>query len=193
MNRFNSTIKQKTCKCGCHRMPTISCGGYNYICAPAEIKEKLGTRKALNDKNRAKRAEISRKIHLAANGTKSEIKSNVGAAMNPQSQIWAWFVERRKEMTNTCLECGRGTQRSNDKFFHWQICHIVPKSLVPSVATHKHNWVELCWLHHQTFDSSFDKAASMMCFGEVKQKFQLFKHLIPPEELRKINPNLLSE
>lgn len=103
-----------------------------------------------------------------------------------------WFLDRRKEMQNVCIECGKGTNRDSDKYFKWSICHIAPKALIKSVATNENNWVELCWLHHQEFDSTFDKAAAMQCFGEIKQKFQLFKHLIPPQEMRKINPYLLT-
>ena len=94
-------------------------------------------------------------------------------------------------MTGVCTECGKTTSKHNDKYYKWSICHIVPKSLIKSVATNEFNWIELCQQHHQEYDNTFDRAAAMMCFGEVKQKFQLFKHLIPPEELRKVNPHLL--
>lgn len=103
-----------------------------------------------------------------------------------------WFKERRREMQNVCTECGNKTNRDSDKYYKWSIAHIVPKARIPSVKTDDNNWVELCWLHHQEFDSTFDKAAAMQCFPEVKQKFQLFKNLIPPQELRKVNPHLLT-
>ena len=103
-----------------------------------------------------------------------------------------WFRERRKEMTGVCIECGKTTCKGDDKYYRWSICHVVPKSLIKSVATNEFNFVELCQQHHQEYDNTFDKAAAMMCFGEVKQKFQLFKHLIPPQEMRKINPHLLN-
>lgn len=103
-----------------------------------------------------------------------------------------WFKERRKEMTGVCTECGKTTSKNNDKYYKWSICHIVPKSLVRSVATNPCNWIELCQQHHQEYDNTFDKAAAMMCFGEIKHKFQLFAHWIPIEELRKVNPHLLT-
>lgn len=104
----------------------------------------------------------------------------------------AWFKERRKEMVGVCTECGKTTSKNNDKYYKWSICHIVPKSLIPSVATNEYNWIELCQQHHQEFDNTFDRAAAMMCFGEVKMKFQIFQKLIPPQELRKVNPHLLT-
>lgn len=187
-----SSIRRKKCKCSefCDKWPTMGWGGYFMSHAPQELRDKQ-TKKEVERRNKAKRSQISRNLHKQVDIKENILSANGGAVIHPQSQQWAWFVERRKEMQNICCECGRGTQRGNDKYFHWQIAHIVPKGLVPSVATHEYNWIELCWLHHQTFDSTFDKAAQMMCFSEVYLKFQLFKHLIPPHELRKINPHLL--
>lgn len=193
MNRYNSTITIKPCKCGCGKPKKLGLEGYATLnCMPEELraKSKYNTKNTLARANKAKLNQISRQLHKDKENKES---GNHKAVLHPQSKQWEWFAERRKEMANCCTECGRCTQKANDKFFHWQICHIVPKSLVPSVATNEYNWVELCWLHHQEFDSTFEKASKMMCFGEVKQKFQLFKHLIPPEELRKVNPNLLND
>ena len=118
--------------------------------------------------------------------TEPEVKAGKDYA-----ELDRWFKDRRKEMVGVCTECGKTTSKHNDKYYKWSICHIVPKSLIKSVATNEFNWIELCQQHHQEYDNTFDRAAAMMCFGEVKQKFQLFKHLIPPEELRKVNPHLL--
>lgn len=133
------------------------------------------------------------KVNKKLNSLKGtpENKELVEKEKSKRTVIGDWYLDRRKEMCGVCCECGKTTSRGSDKYFTWSICHIVPKSLVPSVATHEHNWIELCQQHHQEFDSTFDKAEKMMCFGEVKQKFQLFKHLIPNEQLRKINPHLL--
>ena len=57
-----STIKKKSCKCGCGKPYTISCNGYNYNCAPADIKEKLGTRKQLSIKNKNARLRAASKL-----------------------------------------------------------------------------------------------------------------------------------
>jgi len=188
-----SSIKRKKCKCSefCEKYPTLGWNGYYMAHAPAELREKQ-TKKQVEKRNKANTAKISRLVHQQANDKGMEISGNLEAPVHPQSTQWAWFVERRAEMKNCCIECGKGTQRGNDKFFYWSIAHIVPKSLVPSVATNEHNWVELCWLHHQEFDSTFEKASKMMCFGEVKEKFKLFKEIIPAHELRKVNPHLLT-
>ena len=182
-----SSIVKKKCKCGkCNHYPTLGFDGYFYLHAPEEIKLRQGDkakRNYQNKVNRQKKSVLSRKLHTA----QGEVESK--QEITPQYQ---WYCDRRVEMTNVCIECGNSTRKAHDKYFTWSICHIVPKSLVPSVAMDENNWVELCWLHHQEFDNTFDKAAAMQCFGEIKQKFQLFKHLIPPQEMRKINPHLLN-
>jgi 5-methylcytosine-specific restriction endonuclease McrA len=184
-----STIVKKKCKCGrCNHYPTLGFDGYFYLHAPEEIKERQGekSKKSVQARiNRQKTAVLSRKLHTVQNEADAKNKPEI----TPQGQ---WYLDRRIEMTNCCIECGAGTRKAHNDYFTWSICHITPKSLVPSVAMDINNWVELCWLHHQEFDNTFDKAAAMQCFPEVKQKFQLFKHLIPPQELRKVNPHLLT-
>lgn len=147
----------------------------------ANEREKL--RRGGNPKTASER--LGRSLRLLA-VTEPEVK-----APKDYGNLRQWFMDRRKDMTGVCIECGKTTCKNDDKYYKWSIAHIVPKSLIKSVATNEWNWVELCQQHHQEYDNTFDRAAAMMCFGEVKQKFQLFKHLIPPEELRKVNPHLL--
>lgn len=183
-----SSIVKKKCKCGCEKYPTISFDGYYYAHAPQEIKNRQGLkakRGYQNKLNKAKANNLSKKV-------KSFAKGEDAFRDGGKTELDKWYDYRRKEMVGCCIECGRGTNKNNDKYFTWSICHIVPKSLVPAVAKHEYNWVELCQLHHQEFDNTFDRAAAMVCFSEVYQKFQLFKHLIPAEQLRKVNPHLLT-
>lgn len=192
MRGFNSTITIKTCKCGCGKPKKLGLEGYATLnCMPSELREKskYNTKNTLARANKAKLRQIERMLHKDKENEKS---GNHEANLKPQGQ-WDWFVERRVDMQDCCIECGKSTQKKNDKYFFWSIAHIAPKKLVPSVATHKDNWVELCWLHHQEFDSTFENAAKMMCFGEVKEKFKLFKDVIPAHELRKVNPYLLTD
>jgi hypothetical protein len=108
----------------------------------------------------------------------------------PDLDLEKWYNERRKEMTGKCCECGKSTNKDNPKYFRWSICHIVPKGLCPSTAVISDNWIELCIDHHTLFDSTFEKASKMKCFELAKRKFSKFKHILPKEELRKVNPEL---
>lgn len=174
-----SSIERKKCKCGdCNKYPSLGYNGYNYSCAPEEIKEKVGSKKDLQIKKQNARKAIS--VKLRAENRK----------VTPISDLELYFRICRHKMTGNCIECGKSTQKKDDTYFFWSIAHICAKSTVPSVALHPENWLELCQQHHQEFDNTFERASKMMCFIEAKRKFQLFKDLIPPEELRKVNPYL---
>jgi len=176
-------ITRKKCKCStdCDKFPTIGYGGYFATHATDELKKKVGTKRQVAVRNRNNRVALSAKLHKAQK------------AANSEQELWYWA--RRYEMVGKCSEngCNEPTNKKDDRYYRWSVCHLVPKSLCPSVATNFYNWIELCWGHHSEFDSTFDKAASMKCFVEAKRKFGLFQHLIPANELRKVNPDLLTE
>lgn len=176
-----STIERKKCKCGCNKYPTMSCFGYNYNCLPQELKEKAGTKKKVQIKNKNARVSAAYKIRKEQRKTDGTEEREL------------WFIMKKHEMTGTCAEpgCKESTNKYHSVYYRWSICHIAPKAYCPSVATHPDNYVELCWQHHSEFDSSFEKAAKMGVFVEAKRKFNLFKHLMPNSELRKVNPYLL--
>lgn len=178
-----STIKRPCCKCGCGKSPTIQFDGWRFDHAPESIKEKVGTKKQAQVKRSNAKKAVSAKLR-ADNRKKDEL----GVTVKEN-----WFLQRRKEMTGICNElgCRNTTNKNNDEFFRWSICHVVPKSIVSSVAYHPENFLELCQSHHEEFDNTFERAFKMKCFGEAKRKFEIFKSLIPPEELRKVNPHLL--
>ena len=177
---YNS-IKRKHCKCSddCKMYPTFGFAGYFSLHAPVEIKDKVSNRRKIYQKSKNARLYTSSKLR------KHE------ALINSKNEKVLWYKERRYEMTGFCLECGKSTNKDNDKYFSWSIAHIVPKSLIKSVAFHPNNFIELCWQHHSDYDSNFEMAKEMGCFEIAKRKFNQFKHLIPNEELRKINPFLL--
>jgi hypothetical protein len=103
---------------------------------------------------------------------------NNGSMYSEDKELENWFLERRKEMCTYCAECGKHTFKNNDKQYKWSICHLLPKSIFESVATHKDNCIFLCWLHHQELDSSWDNAKKMFIWDEVKYKVQSFLHLV---------------
>ena len=184
---YNSTIKRKHCK-GCNdRYPKLGLNGYCSLkCMPEDMATNPKySRSRIIDRNAASLSSLSRKVKSYAK-EKDAVKSPV---IKPQEQ---WYLDRRSEMEGICIECGASTNVRDDKYYRWSVCHIVPKSLVPSVATYEHNWIELCQQHHQEFDNTFERAEKMKCFGEAKMKFKLFQKLIPANELRKVNPNLLT-
>lgn len=178
----------------CHTKPVFGtdkltrigyCKSHQYL--RTDISKETILQKAIKKQRQNVASKTATKLRTIAN-TEEGVK-----APKDYAALDVWFKERRKEMVGVCSECGKQSFKHSDKQYKWSICHITPKSLVPSVATNKFNFIELCWLHHQEFDNTFDKAANMSCFEEVKQKFKLFKNLIPAEELRKVNPHLLKD
>lgn len=137
-----------------------------------------------------KQKEKAKVRSLIQNPKNKVILASKGITVNNDLELF--YLLRKHQMSGICSEgrCTNSTNPDHPKYYRWSICHIVPKALIKSVATNEHNWIELCMGHHGDFDNTFEIASKMQCFAEAKRKFQLFKHLIPPEELRKVNPYL---
>lgn len=172
-----STIINKTCKCGCGKRKTLGYDGYNYACAPEEIKAtvKEKTRKQIKQ---ARQRLQNKVLKLKPVFDEEKIK------------LQLWYLARKHEMCGSCEECGAPTCKGDDKYYRWSVCHIIPKALVPEVATHHMNWIELCQIHHQEYDAGFERAKRMGVFRLIQLKFQKFKHLIPEDKVKWVNPYL---
>jgi len=187
---YGSTIKRKKCKCGnCKCYPTLQYNGWNFKCAPAEIKERVGGRKkaAIKTKNARKAAALKLKKIKREDTPEGNIKEN-------------WFSERRKEMTGVCLFCGGKTEWDNDKTFRNSIAHLLEKKDnfggFPSVAYHPDNWLELCYYNnscHDNFDRhmiTWDMLRDSAEWEFIVSKFKKIEPFIAIAERRNI-PELL--
>lgn len=125
-----------------------------------------------------KEAVAKPKKPIAKVSKKRKLENEKIKTTEVNSEIDRWFIERRKEMTGYCCECGKKSFKEHDKHYKWSLAHIIKKSIFKSVATHPSNFIELCWLHHQEFDSSYENAQKMNCWSIAKQKFDLFKNCI---------------
>ena len=74
MNRYNSSIKIKPCKCGCGKMPKLGYNGYAGVkCMPEELQKKeMFKRSEVLKRQRQYKANLAKKIHEAANDTKKD-------------------------------------------------------------------------------------------------------------------------
>lgn len=111
---------------------------------------------------------------------------------------WEWFLERRPEMTGKCQHCGGETSKFSDEFFYFCVCHILPKSIFPSVATHPLNWIELCFWNNSCHTNSENKSKKfeldkLKCWPEIVRKFKLIYPDVAPSERGKIPEVLLQE
>lgn len=108
--------------------------------------------------------------------------------------IWNWFLERRKEMTGICQNCGGKTEKNNDKTFHFSIAHLLEKSRFKSISNNENNWLELCYYGnscHANFDNKMIDLIDMNCFDTIIQKFVKIYPFIAQEEKRRIPPILI--
>ena len=164
---MNSTIKRKTCKCGCSKMPSMSYNGYFYAHAPQELKDKLELKsKYKKEKKLAKQREQNKIRHLE--------NSQDSIAANKQIELNEWFAARRKQMTGFCKNCGGKSCKDNDKYWKFSIAHILPKSKVKSVATNPLNFIELCFFGnscHTNFDNGILEMQDMKCWKEIQFNF----------------------
>jgi len=175
-----STITRKKCKCGCNRYPTLGYAGYSYSCAPQELKDKIGTKKQVSSRNKAKKNELSRKLH---------IEQNIVSG----AELQRWFEDRRKEMTGKCDNCGCKTSKDNDIYWKFSIAHLLPKAYVKSVRTHPSNWLELCHFGngcHAMMDNNMLDLTDMACWDKIVTRFVEMYPSIAIQERRRI-PNIL--
>lgn len=107
---------------------------------------------------------------------------------------WRWFEERRKEMTGICAHCSGRTSKNNDDYFHFSICHIMPKNHFPSVATNEFNFIELCAFGnncHGNMDNKTLDLTDMNCWSTIVERFCIMYPSIAPKERRRIPQVLL--
>jgi len=110
-----------------------------------------------------------------------------------------WFIDRSKEMTGKCVECGGKSTKGDKTYWKFSICHILPKRIFKSVATHPLNFIELCHFgesHHANFDNlGFEYAKEKMqkAWVVIVARFKVMYPAIAPEERKHIPDVLLQE
>lgn len=97
-----------------------------------------------------------------------------------------FFEDARNKMVGVCqCGCAQKSQKNDDTFYRFCICHIFPKRLFPSIATHPLNWVERTFWggHHTNFDEQgMDKWPMMADFEDIKERFHILAPLLTDEE-----------
>ena len=97
-----------------------------------------------------------------------------------------FFEEMRKRMVGVCqCGCGEKSQKKDDTFYRHCICHIFPKKIFKSIATHRLNWVERTFWggHHTNMDNQgLDKWPLMADWDDIKEKFHQLAPFLTKEE-----------
>lgn len=78
--------------------------------------------------------------------SKIDAEKKANSVEGKESELDLWFAARRLEMTGRCMLCSGKTEKNNDVTYRRSIHHLLDKrkAMFPSVATHEHNWLELC-------------------------------------------------
>jgi len=110
-------------------------------------------------------------------------------------ELLEWFKDRRKEMKGVCQHCSGKTTKEDDTKYHYSIAHLLPKAYFPSVATHKENFIELCFYGnscHTNLDNGALDLIDLHCFDTVIKRFVAMYPAIAKEERRRIPQVLLN-
>ena len=122
-------IKRKKCKCGCTRYPTLGYAGFSYSCAPQEIKDKVGSKKKVAQKNKNARNRTSLLLKKDNDADKSKLLALA-------DKLFGYYIKVRDADENgniTCVCCGNEfnvADKTNDgSGFIVQPLHFVSRSV----------------------------------------------------------------
>jgi hypothetical protein len=105
---------------------------------------------------------------------------------NSDESLDKFFERMRKRMTGVC-QCGGAekTQKDDDTFYRNCICHIFPKRIFKSIATHELNWVERSFwsgCHTNMDNRSIELWKNFADWDDIKEKFHQLVPLLTDEE-----------
>lgn len=97
-----------------------------------------------------------------------------------------FFAEMRKKMVGVCqCGCARKSSKMEDDNFRSSICHIFPKRIFKSIATHPLNWVERnFWegCHGNMDNRSIELWKNFADWDDIKERFHALAPLLTEEE-----------
>lgn len=124
---------------------------------------------------------------------KAKLKQQVRGLVNKQNNmvekktyLSKWFESTRKKLTGTCqCGCSAKSQKNDDMYYKFSCCHLFPKRIFKSIATHPLNYVERAFFggcHSNLDDQSMDKWVNMADWDDMKEKFHELAPLLTDEE-----------
>lgn len=100
-----------------------------------------------------------------------------------------FFESMRKRLTGTCqCGCGQKTQKDDDLYYRFCICHVFPQRLFESIQFHPMVWVERKFFggcHANMDDKSMDLWPNFADWDDIKEKFHLLAPLLTDQERKK--------
>lgn len=109
------------------------------------------------------------------------------AAKEKNKTLSVWYDEQLRIMPKNCENCNKPITYPAGLSKRTPVCHILPKSTVPSVKTHEWNRWFGCWTCHGRFDNeSAEKVKLMPVVKICRERLKEFIHLIPDSEMRHV-------
>lgn len=155
----------------------------------------------LRQKLFGKQPEEKKIYHIPKKSAKKVILERIAKESGQDGLMDKWFEERRKEMKGKCAICGGKTEKDNDETYRRSIHHLLDKrkSMFPSVALHKDNWLEVCFwsnschsnLHNGTitWELLFDSKEKDIIMDKIKKIYPF----IAPNELKNLPDIIVKE
>lgn len=186
-----SPIVRKHCKCNstCDKYPSLGYSGYYSTHAPLEVLDRIGSNRQQSIRNRAKRSNLTRKLHIA-----QKMVNGDTAALE------LFFSERMNRLYPQCDNCfvTKPSLLFVDKKKQWRSCqaHLLPKRHFKSIQTHPLNCMVLgsgysgmCYCHDD-YDHDWERASKMKIWDEVVRRFKILYPLTIESE-RRFTPKIL--
>lgn len=171
---YNSTIKRKKCKCGCSKFPTLGYNGYAMSCAPQDVKDRVGSKKKVAARNQAARNKVRMLLPKDKSNNMQELWfAKIIAEIRQNPYCW----ETGDKIPDSYFDYNKGEQVKTDRFYRAACCHIFPKSIFLSIATHPLNYLVL-----SASNGSHDKTHRLDTFckmGVWKEAVDRFKQFEP--------------
>jgi len=195
-----SSIKKKHCRCSleCQKWPTLGYNGFFAAHASQDIKDKVGGKKkaALKAKNARTKVRM-----LVSKETKNNLQELWFAKIIAEIRRNPYCWETGDKIPDSYYDHATGKQIMTDRFFRAACCHIFPKSIFFSIATHPLNYLVLSasnGSHDKTH--RLDTFCKMGIWKEAVGRFKQFepyitethKYLNSFRELVYGNPNTLN-
>lgn len=137
-------------------------------------------------KDAAKIPKAKKIYYLPKKSAKKIISEKIAKEAGTDTALDIFFNEQRKCMVGVCqCGCGKPSQKKDDTFFRHCICHIFPKKIFKSIATHPLNWVERTFWegHHTNFDEQgVDRWPGMADWDDIKEKFHVLVPFLTDQE-----------
>lgn len=108
------------------------------------------------------------------------------------TDLQRFFKSAMKRMAGVCAETGLKTETKIYKYAIMSICHILPRSKCPSVATHPCIWMEFDVGFHVKFDAmSWEEREKLGCWPIIREKLIMVYPNLDPSEHRHFPQSVL--